>query len=92
MCSLLLTNMNHYTMEEIEKQSTWIVVNDKVYDIQSYLTRGLHPGGNDVLKRYGGTDATTDFIKLHSINAHYDLEKYFIGRLKRNNPFDCEKV
>ena len=79
--------MDYYTMEQIEKKSTWIVVNNKVYDIDSYLTRELHPGGNDILKKYVGADATEDFIRLHSIDAHYDLEKYFIGRLKKNNPF-----
>lgn len=79
--------MDYYTMEQIEKKSTWIVVNNKVYDIDSYLTRELHPGGNDILKKYAGADATEDFIRLHSIDAHYDLEKYFIGRLKKNNPF-----
>lgn len=79
--------MDYYTMEQIEKKSTWIVVNNKVYDIDSYLTRDLHPGGTDIIKQYTGTDATKDFTRLHSIDAHYDLEKYFIGRLKRNNPF-----
>ena len=79
--------MNYYTMEQIEKKSTRIVVNDKVYDIESYLTRDLHPGGNDILRKYTGTDVTTEFIKIHSINALYDLERYFIGRLKKNNPF-----
>lgn len=79
--------MNYYTMEQIEKKCTWIVVNDKVYDIESYLTRNIHPGGNDILRKYAGTDVTTEFIKLHSINAQYDLERYFIGRLKKNNPF-----
>ena len=74
-------------MEQIEKNNTWIVVNDKVYDIESYLTRDLHPGGNDILRKYTGTDVTTEFIKIHSINALYDLERYFIGRLKKNNPF-----
>ena len=73
-------------MEQIEKKSTWIVVNDKVYDIESYLTRDLHPGGNDILRKYTGTDVTHEFIKMHSINAHYDLERYCIGRWKKNNP------
>ncbi|KAJ2989042.1 hypothetical protein NUW58_g3669 [Xylaria curta] len=44
--------------------SCWIVVDDKVYDVTSYLNE--HPGGSAVLVKQGGTDATAEFRKIHS--------------------------
>ncbi|KAI0448643.1 FMN-dependent dehydrogenase-domain-containing protein [Xylaria acuta] len=44
--------------------SCWIVVDGKVYDVTSYLNE--HPGGAAVLLKQGGTDATSEFRKIHS--------------------------
>ncbi|KAI0968435.1 FMN-dependent dehydrogenase-domain-containing protein [Xylaria arbuscula] len=44
--------------------SCWVVVDSKVYDVTSYLDE--HPGGAAVLLKQGGTDATTEFRKIHS--------------------------
>ncbi len=74
-------------MEQIERNCTWIVVNNKVYDIGSYLKRNLHPGGNEIITKYTGGDVTKEFLRLHSTDAQYELEAYFIGRLKKNNKF-----
>ncbi|KAI1757608.1 FMN-dependent dehydrogenase-domain-containing protein [Xylaria castorea] len=44
--------------------SCWIVVDGKAYDVTSYLNE--HPGGAAILLRQGGTDATSEFRKIHS--------------------------
>lgn len=74
--------MNHYTLEEVAKQRTWIVIHSNVYDIEGYLTQNLHPGGNDILYEHIGLDATKIFTETHSPAAWYELEPYRIGRLK----------
>jgi len=47
---------NMLTAEEVVKHrstsSCWIVVDDKVYDVTSYMNE--HPGGAAVLLRQGG--------------------------------------
>lgn len=71
------------SMEEVKKHTTaedvWIVVNNKVYDCTEYLE--MHPGGIDSITMNGGTDATEDFVAIHSTKAHKMLEKYYIGDL-----------
>ena len=34
----------------------WVLIHGKVFDVSTYLAE--HPGGDDILKRYGGKDAT----------------------------------
>lgn len=61
----------------------WVVINNHVYDITSYF--GMHPGGNDILKKYCGKDGTSGFKTKekssssdHSQNAYTTLELYRI--------------
>lgn len=82
--------MDYFTMKEVEKHNTtndtvWIIINDTVYDITSYISKGIHPGGNEVFDKYAGTDATNRFTELHSKNAWLELEQYKIGYLKKEN-------
>ncbi len=70
-----------YTLEEIAKHNTeedcWIIIKDKVYDCTKYLE--LHPGGVDAITINGGSDATEDFVAIHSTKATKMLEKFYIG-------------
>jgi len=72
-----------FTMEEVKKHNTeedvWIIVNNKVYDCTEYLE--LHPGGVDSITINAGSDATEDFVAIHSTKATKMLERYYIGDL-----------
>lgn len=70
---------------EVAKHSSaddcWIVVNDGVYDVTSYLME--HPGGAESILLNGGMDATEDFIAIHSDKATKQLEDFRIGSLRK---------
>jgi nitrate reductase (NAD(P)H) len=76
-----------FTMAEVEAHNTekdcWIIVKDRVYDCTEYLD--LHPGGIESIVINGGTDATEDFVAIHSMKATKMLEKYYIGNLDTNS-------
>ena len=76
-----------YTQEETAEHSTvkdcWVILDDKVYDITSYIAE--HPGQKEILKGCG-VDGTTLYENRpmgsetpHSGKAREALEKYFIG-------------
>ncbi|EPS63893.1 hypothetical protein M569_10892, partial [Genlisea aurea] len=78
-----------YSMLEASQHNTrgdcWIVVEGKVYDVSSYLDE--HPGGDDVLLRATGKDATEEFEDAgHSKTARELMEKFFIGELDDETP------
>lgn len=56
------------TWEEIEKHNTksdcWIVIDNKVYDVNKFLKNEIHPGG-EVIFTYAGKDATDVFDAYH---------------------------
>ena len=60
--------MNTYTKEEVSCHNTsdscWIIINNKVYDVTSFLSD--HPGGKNILLSMGGKDATESFEMFHS--------------------------
>ena len=82
--------MDFYTMQEIKQNNgindkkSWILIKNNVYDIGSYMERNLHPGGNEVLEKYSGKDATESFSALHSDDAWKELEQFRIGSLKQS--------
>ncbi|KAL1500949.1 hypothetical protein ABEB36_006362 [Hypothenemus hampei] len=70
--------------EEIEKHndknSTWIVVDNDVYDVTEFLNE--HPGGEEVLLEQAGKDATEAFEDVgHSSDAREMMAKYKVGTL-----------
>ncbi|KAM6548321.1 hypothetical protein CsatB_019997 [Cannabis sativa] len=73
-----------FSMEEISQHNTkddcWVVIDDKVYDLSSYLDE--HPGGDDVVLAATGKDATEDFEDAgHSKTAKELMQSFFIGEL-----------
>eukprot|EP00800_Vazella_pourtalesii_P017625 TRINITY_DN5440_c0_g1_i1.p1 TRINITY_DN5440_c0_g1~~TRINITY_DN5440_c0_g1_i1.p1 ORF type:complete len:139 (-),score=26.40 TRINITY_DN5440_c0_g1_i1:98-469(-) len=73
-----------YTWEEIQQHSTrsslWIVFENKVYDITSFLTD--HPGGEEVLLEQAAQDATVAFNDVgHSEDALVKRRGFLIGEL-----------
>jgi cytochrome-b5 reductase len=74
-----------YDLEEVNKHKTtedgWMVINGKVYDVTKYIP--YHPGGRKMMPGVG-KDGTALFNKHHPwVNAHFILEKYQIGFLKK---------
>ncbi|TNN68757.1 Cytochrome b5 [Liparis tanakae] len=55
--------VKYFRLSEVEEQntfkSTWIVINNKVYDVTRFLEE--HPGGEEVLREQAGGDATESF-------------------------------
>ncbi|KAG6040009.1 hypothetical protein E4U41_001671 [Claviceps citrina] len=65
-----------YTVAEVQKHKTeadglWLIVENNVYDITKFLPE--HPGGDRILKRFAGKNATKAFWKYHSESV---LKKY----------------
>tara|TARA_B100000482_G_scaffold98748_1_gene71107 strand:- start:1547 stop:4120 length:2574 start_codon:yes stop_codon:yes gene_type:complete len=80
-----------YRMKEIEQHDSeddaWILIKDRVFDVNRYISEGLHPGGNASITMNAGTDATEDFEAVHSAKAWNQLEAFAIGYLDpRDNP------
>ncbi|GFP87299.1 cytochrome b5 isoform a [Phtheirospermum japonicum] len=78
-----------FTMEEAAQHNTnedcWVVIDGKVYDVSSYLDE--HPGGDDVLLKAAGIDATEGFEDAgHSKTARELLEQFCIGELDEPPP------
>ena len=75
-----------YSMEEVRRHntadSTWFVVQGKVYDATPFLKQ--HPGGSDSIMLSAGQDATEEFEAIHSKKAWEQLEQYHIGDLIGN--------
>ena len=53
----------HVTREEVAKhntkQSAWIIIDTRVYDITSFAA--LHPGGEGLILEYAGKDVTSKY-------------------------------
>lgn len=62
------------------KDSCWIVIDSKVYDVTSFLHQ--HPGGAAILLRQAGADATAEFAKVHPLDYVQELpEGSYLGPL-----------
>lgn len=78
------------TAQEVAKHNQpsdcWLIINNKVYDVTSYL--GQHPGGSGTITPYCGKDATQAFDtkdlsnpRPHSNYADQLLANYYIGAI-----------
>jgi len=67
--------------EEVAKHNTpedlWLVIDNRVYDVTKF--QKLHPGGAQLLQKYGGKDCTEAFYSLH---RQEHLDKYASKFLK----------
>ena len=86
---IVMTNPNvnrQIPLEEIEQHDknddAWFIVNGQVYDATKFLKE--HPGGPDSIVLVAGTDATDDFMGLHSETAKAMMVNYHIGSVKPN--------
>ncbi|CDK24718.1 unnamed protein product [Kuraishia capsulata CBS 1993] len=72
------------SMEEFAKHENetnpWFVVKGHVFDGTEYLEE--HPGGAQSITMVAGTDATEDFLAIHSSFAKKMLPKWHLGRLE----------
>eukprot|EP00794_Sanderia_malayensis_P019310 gene19310-21234_t len=67
------------------ENDTWVIWNGDVYDVSNFLA--VHPGGKDLILRYGGKDITcimesTDIHK-HSATAYSLFKEFKILKLKK---------
>lgn len=80
-----------YTLEEVAahagRESCWLAIEGKVYDVTSFVQGGFHPGKEAILQGCG-KDATELFNTrpmgsgtAHSERARKMLPKYYIGEL-----------
>lgn len=84
-------SINKYSLAEIEKHNTkdscWLAISGKVYDVTSYIAGGMHPGKEAILEGCG-KDATILFNTRpmgsgtpHSDEARNYLNDFQIGGL-----------
>ncbi|KAH8695459.1 cytochrome b5-like heme/steroid binding domain-containing protein [Talaromyces proteolyticus] len=77
-----------------ENSKLWLVIDDIVYDCSTFARQ--HPGGEAVLKNFGGKDCSWQYHKIHGMNsnkANKLLPKLRIGRTKAvENPYDKPKT
>lgn len=60
-----------------DKESLWFCVNDKVYDVATWLNR--HPGGDHVLINIAGKDATDVVTNFHPPHVLKMMTAYHVG-------------
>jgi len=73
-----------FKLDEVSKhnstESTWIIIDDNVYDVTKFLME--HPGGEEVILRLAGQDATDGFNDVgHSTDAKDMAKEYLIGKV-----------
>lgn len=84
----------YFTAEEVAKHNTaedcWLIIENKVYDVTDFLAE--HPGGQKVVLREAGKDATKKFKSLHSaaVLPTYGTE-LLIGRVGSQSAMDNTK-
>ncbi|KAG1046877.1 hypothetical protein G6F43_010655 [Rhizopus delemar] len=59
--------MGFLSLKEVEKHNKkndiWIIIHGKVYDLTNFLPE--HPGGQKIILKYAGKDATDSFDPIH---------------------------
>ncbi len=74
-----------YTTADVASHSTssscWSIVNDKVYNITSYIEK--HPGGPEAILKICGKDGTSTLHRQHGTSKDDNLQKYYLGDLSQ---------
>lgn len=60
------------------KSDCWLAVGGHIYDVTTYF--GSHPGGDDVILKYCGTDATGPFQSKDGIGVNHSASAYDLLR------------
>ncbi|PCH02193.1 FMN-dependent dehydrogenase [Penicillium occitanis (nom. inval.)] len=68
------------------KDSCWVIVHGKAYDVTEFLPE--HPGGQKIILKYAGKDATEEFEPIHPPDT---LDKY-LDASKHLGPVDMSTV
>ncbi|KAF3480922.1 cytochrome b2 [Arthroderma uncinatum] len=72
--------------EHSSTASCWVVVHGKAYDVTDFLPE--HPGGQKIILKYAGKDATAEFDPIHPPDT---LDKY-LDRSKHLGPVDMSTL
>ncbi|KAI9296238.1 Inositolphosphorylceramide-B hydroxylase [Neoconidiobolus thromboides FSU 785] len=84
----MISVLQAYTPEEVKLHNTthscWVIYKGKIYDVTEFAED--HPGGEDLILKYGGKDITNIFNDpisyRHSENAHNILDEFLIGEVR----------
>ncbi|KAH9855954.1 glyoxylate dehydrogenase [Lenzites betulinus] len=76
-----MSNLRVITSSEVaahaSRESCWIIVHGKVYDVTDFLDE--HPGGSKIILKYAGKDATEAYEPIHppdAITTNLPVEKH----------------
>lgn len=72
--------------EHNNAKSCWVIVHGKAYDVTEFLPE--HPGGQKIILRYAGKDATEEYEPIHPPDT---LDKY-LDASKHLGPVDMATV
>ena len=70
-----------FSIEQVAKSSSLIIINNNVYDISKNNWIQKHPGGS-IINSYVGKDATKIFKYIHPEYAYHLLECLYVGVLE----------
>ncbi|PLB35991.1 L-lactate dehydrogenase (cytochrome) [Aspergillus candidus] len=74
------------------KDSCWVIVHGKAYDVTEFLPE--HPGGQKIILKYAGKDATEEFDPIHppdTLDKYLDASKH-LGEVDMSTVEQEEKV
>ncbi|KAL8546658.1 hypothetical protein ACS0TY_006398 [Phlomoides rotata] len=83
-----------FTLDDVAEHNTqndcWLTIFGKVLDVTSFLDE--HPGGDEVLLKATGKDATAEFLDVgHTHDAWEKLDTFCIGEIDKSTiPNDTE--
>ncbi|KAL7788962.1 FMN-dependent dehydrogenase domain-containing protein [Trichoderma ceciliae] len=69
-----------------DEKSCWVIIHGKAYDVTEFLPE--HPGGEEIILKYAGKDATEEFEPIHPRDT---LDKY-LDKSKHLGPVDMSTV
>ncbi|KAJ5691857.1 Cytochrome b2 [Penicillium macrosclerotiorum] len=78
--------------EHNSKDSCWVIVHGKAYDVTEFLPE--HPGGQKIILKYAGKDATEEFDPIHppdTLDKFLDKSKH-LGEVDMNTVQQEEKA
>ncbi|KAF7597380.1 hypothetical protein BBP40_006322 [Aspergillus hancockii] len=78
--------------EHNSRDSCWVIVHGKAYDVTEFLPE--HPGGQKIILKYAGKDATEEFDPIHppdTLDKYLDQSKH-LGEVDMSTVEQEEKV